>query len=237
MRGASSCTTRLLCSTTRPLSSVASFASLASRGSAQPQHITVLHGNNINVTRGAFRRHRLFATTTATTNVVAVRGVGTTMGEEGYVFGPIRIPPTQVFVETALSVGLVNLKPVVPGHVLIVSRRVAPRFADLTPEETADLWQLAKRVGSVLEPHFGATSLTYAIQARAGRFRRSNRLRREECVVREHPPRAHPITFAGRDDADTPTDTHCISNRAQHARRLHYEPLSCEGFLKPRESL
>jgi diadenosine tetraphosphate (Ap4A) HIT family hydrolase len=37
-----------------------------------------------------------------------------------------------VFIETALSFGLVNLKPVVPGHVLIVSRRVVPRFSDLT---------------------------------------------------------------------------------------------------------
>ncbi len=49
-----------------------------------------------------------------------------------------------------LSVGLVNLKPVVPGHVLILSRRVAARFADLTADETADIWQLAKRVGTTL---------------------------------------------------------------------------------------
>ena len=69
-----------------------------------------------------------------------------------------------MFAETALSIGLVNLKPVVPGHVLIVSRRVVRRFHDLTDEETADLWSLAKRVGAVIEPHFGATSLTYAIQ-------------------------------------------------------------------------
>ena len=81
-----------------------------------------------------------------------------------YSFGPIRIPPTQVFCETALSVGLVNLKPVVPGHVLVITRRVVPRFADLTPDEIADLWTLAKRVGSVLEAHHGATSLTFAIQ-------------------------------------------------------------------------
>ena len=79
-------------------------------------------------------------------------------------FGPIDIPDSQVFCETPLSLGLVNLKPVVPGHVLIISRRVVARFADLTPEETTDLWSLAKRVGTCIEPHFGATSLTYAIQ-------------------------------------------------------------------------
>jgi bis(5'-adenosyl)-triphosphatase len=53
---------------------------------------------------------------------------------------------------------------VVPGHVLVVSRRVVARFADLTPEETTDLWSLAKKVGTCVESHFGATSLTYAIQ-------------------------------------------------------------------------
>lgn len=170
MRGVPSCTTRLLCSASRPLSSTASFASLASRGFARPQHNTVLNGSNINVSRGAFCRRRHFTTTIATTDVVVGHGGSAAVGEVCYDFGPIRIPRTQVFAETALSVGIVNLKPVVPGHVLIVSRRVVPRFADLTPEETADIWQLAKRVGAVLEPHFGATSLTYAIQARAGRI-------------------------------------------------------------------
>lgn len=166
MRGVPSCTTRLLCSASRPLSSTASFASLASRGVARPQHNTVLNGSNINVSRGAFRRRRHFTTS----DVVVGHGGSATVGEMCYDFGPIRIPRTQVFAETALSVGIVNLKPVVPGHVLIVSRRVVPRFADLTPEETADIWQLAKRVGAVLEPHFGATSLTFAVQARAGRI-------------------------------------------------------------------
>ena len=81
-----------------------------------------------------------------------------------HAFGPLSIPASQVFCESALSLGLVNLKPVVPGHVLIITRRVVKRFADLTPEEVADLWSLAKRVGAAIEPHFGASSLTFAIQ-------------------------------------------------------------------------
>ncbi|KAG0631076.1 hypothetical protein M758_1G225700 [Ceratodon purpureus] len=45
-----------------------------------------------------------------------------------------------------------------------------PRFLDLTPEETADLWLTAQRVGQKIEPFFKATSLTFAIQdgAQAG---------------------------------------------------------------------
>lgn len=47
---------------------------------------------------------------------------------------------------------------------LISPKRVVPRFKELTPEEVADLWQLAQRVGERMETHFGASSLTLAIQ-------------------------------------------------------------------------
>ena len=40
------------------------------------------------------------------------------------------------------------------GHVLICPLRVAHRYRDLSPEEVADMWALAQRVGSALEPHF-----------------------------------------------------------------------------------
>lgn len=50
------------------------------------------------------------------------------------------------------------------GHVLISPVRVVRRFADLSPDEVADLWGLAQLVGKTLEPHYGAQSLTLAIQ-------------------------------------------------------------------------
>jgi hypothetical protein len=34
----------------------------------------------------------------------------------------------------------------------------------MSPEETADLWLTAQRVGQKIEPFFKATSLTFAIQ-------------------------------------------------------------------------
>ena len=49
-------------------------------------------------------------------------------------------------------------------HVIITSKRVVPRFLDLTEEEASDLVLTTKRVGSKLEPHYNATSLTFAIQ-------------------------------------------------------------------------
>ena len=107
------------------------------------------------------RRARVAA---ASSSKATMTSVPSSSDSQKYKFGPIDIPASQVFYETPLSLGLVNLKPVVPGHVLVVSRRVVARFADLTPEETTDLWSLAKKVGTCVEPHFGATSLTYAIQ-------------------------------------------------------------------------
>ncbi|EEH56920.1 uncharacterized protein MICPUCDRAFT_33505 [Micromonas pusilla CCMP1545] len=87
-----------------------------------------------------------------------------TIVNDHYSFGPLDIPRSQVFAETPLSYGIVNLKPVVPGHVLVVTRRIIKRFESLTEDELVDVWTLAKKVGSALEKHHGATSLTYAIQ-------------------------------------------------------------------------
>ena len=61
------------------------------------------------------------------------------------------IPKSTVFASSPLSFAFVNLRPVVPGHVLVSSKRAAPRFADLRPEEVSDLWLLAQRVGRVAE--------------------------------------------------------------------------------------
>ena len=78
-------------------------------------------------------------------------------------FGPWPVDG-QVFLTTKLSLGLVNLKPLVPGHVLLIPRRVVPLLSDLTDPETADLFLSARRVGSVLKAHYGARSLTLSVQ-------------------------------------------------------------------------
>eukprot|EP00241_Pyramimonas_parkeae_P008116 CAMPEP_0114239012 /NCGR_PEP_ID=MMETSP0058-20121206/8224_1 /TAXON_ID=36894 /ORGANISM="Pyramimonas parkeae, CCMP726" /LENGTH=168 /DNA_ID=CAMNT_0001351147 /DNA_START=274 /DNA_END=780 /DNA_ORIENTATION=+ len=89
---------------------------------------------------------------------------GVNSNTQTYQFGPFTIRETEVFAVSRLSLALVNLKPVVQGHVLIVPRRVVRRFQELSPEEVTDLWMLAQRVGSKIEPHFQASALTMAIQ-------------------------------------------------------------------------
>ncbi|KAJ5484076.1 ADP-ribose diphosphatase [Penicillium diatomitis] len=78
-------------------------------------------------------------------------------------FGSFLVTP-QVFHQTAHSFALVNLKPILPGHVLISPRRVVPRVSDLTPAETSDLFLTVRRVGRMIERYYGAASLNIAVQ-------------------------------------------------------------------------
>lgn len=55
-------------------------------------------------------------------------------------FGPHRLHPDQIFYESDLCYGIVNLKPITPGHVLIITKRVCDRLGDLSKEEVTDLF-------------------------------------------------------------------------------------------------
>lgn len=79
-------------------------------------------------------------------------------------FGPYPLTRSQIFAVTPHSFAFVNLKPVLPGHVLIAPKRVAPRLADLTPAELSDLWALAVRVGTVVQNVHTAPALQFAVQ-------------------------------------------------------------------------
>ncbi|XP_031112691.1 bifunctional bis(5'-adenosyl)-triphosphatase/adenylylsulfatase FHIT [Ipomoea triloba] len=86
------------------------------------------------------------------------------MEAEHYQFGPYEINPKEVFYSSKLSYALVNLRPLVPGHVLVCPRREVKRFIDLTADETSDLWCVAQKIGCQLESYHNASSLTFAIQ-------------------------------------------------------------------------
>lgn len=65
---------------------------------------------------------------------------------------------------TPLSFALVNLKPILPGHVLVSPRRVVARVKELTPTEASDLFLTTRRVGRMIERVYDASSLNIAIQ-------------------------------------------------------------------------
>lgn len=52
------------------------------------------------------------------------------------------------------------------SDVLVCPLRPVERFGDLRPEELADLFSTTQRVANLVERHFGATSLTIAIQVK-----------------------------------------------------------------------
>lgn len=59
---------------------------------------------------------------------------------------------------------LVNLKPLLPGHVLVCPRRVAPRLSDLTIDEVSDLFLTVQSVSRMIERVYRASGLNIAMQ-------------------------------------------------------------------------
>ncbi|PVG00899.1 diadenosine tetraphosphate asymmetrical hydrolase [Serendipita vermifera] len=70
----------------------------------------------------------------------------------------------QAFFRTATTAAIVNLKPLVPGHVLVIPTRIVPRMSDLTPSEVSSLFSSVQTVGNVVQKAYKADGLTIACQ-------------------------------------------------------------------------
>lgn len=70
----------------------------------------------------------------------------------------------QVFYLTNHSFALVNIKPILPGHVLVSPIRRVARFHELTADEVSDLFLTVQKVGRMVERAFKASALNIAIQ-------------------------------------------------------------------------
>ena len=81
-----------------------------------------------------------------------------------YTFGANDIHVDTVFYRTPLSFAFVNLRPIVPGHLLVSPVRSVERLKDLSPAETTDLWQTVRKVSVAAEKLFNASSLNVACQ-------------------------------------------------------------------------
>lgn len=87
------------------------------------------------------------------------------MEMEGFFpFGPIPLPPYQVFYTSAFSYCSVNLKPFVPGHILVIPRRNVPTIDLLTEEEASDLMLVARKMTRFIKDYYHVNSVTIAIQ-------------------------------------------------------------------------
>lgn len=79
-------------------------------------------------------------------------------------FGKFVISSDHVFYRSSLSAAFVNLRPIVPGHVLVVPKRIVALTEDLTEGEYVDLWQAVRVVQSILKKKCRATAFNVAVQ-------------------------------------------------------------------------
>ncbi|KAI3421103.1 Nitrilase and fragile histidine triad fusion protein NitFhit [Globodera pallida] len=79
-------------------------------------------------------------------------------------FGHVQIDGSQCFLRSSHCFAFVNLKPLVPGHVLVSPLRTASRLTELSDQETADLFVVAKNVQKMLESIYGTDSFTQCVQ-------------------------------------------------------------------------
>lgn len=79
-------------------------------------------------------------------------------------FGKFVIDDSSVFYNTAGTAAFVNLRPIVPGHVLVISKRVAARLQDLNSVEYTELWNTVRIVQQVLQQHYCCAAFNVAVQ-------------------------------------------------------------------------
>ncbi|KAM0718489.1 hypothetical protein Q7P37_005559 [Cladosporium fusiforme] len=72
--------------------------------------------------------------------------------------------PTQVFHQTPHTFALVNLKPLLPGHILVCPLHPHPRLTDLSSPELTDLFSTVTRVQRTLARLYGAQAFNVAVQ-------------------------------------------------------------------------
>ncbi|CAG8949254.1 hypothetical protein HYFRA_00004879 [Hymenoscyphus fraxineus] len=74
-------------------------------------------------------------------------------------FGPFEVTD-QVFYNTSLCFALVNIKPILPGHVLVIPYRKVQRLTELTQDEVTDLFSTVQKVQKMLaKKYFGTETL------------------------------------------------------------------------------
>ena len=79
-------------------------------------------------------------------------------------FGHIPLPLYQIFYRTTYSYCSCNLKPFVPGHILIIPRRPVPTVDLLTDEEAVDIMMVLKKMTRFIKDYYKTESVTTCIQ-------------------------------------------------------------------------
>ena len=68
------------------------------------------------------------------------------------------------FYQSEKSIAIIDIKPVLPGHVLVIPKRHVERFVELTEEEIVDMFNSVKNVYNILTNAFKSTAFNLIIQ-------------------------------------------------------------------------
>ena len=81
-------------------------------------------------------------------------------------FGKFIIPADSIFYRSpGGTIAFVNLRPIVPGHVLIIpGDHICAYMSELTQAEYVDLWQAVLVVQSILREHYACTAFNVGVQ-------------------------------------------------------------------------
>jgi bis(5'-adenosyl)-triphosphatase len=80
-------------------------------------------------------------------------------------FGKFVIPEASVFLRSSNAAAFVNLRPIVPGHVLVIPHKIVPYMADLDETDYTSLWSMVRKVQSTLQKAYpDTTAFNVAVQ-------------------------------------------------------------------------
>ncbi|KAK2630585.1 hypothetical protein QTJ16_001405 [Diplocarpon rosae] len=78
-------------------------------------------------------------------------------------FGPYEVT-NEVFYRTALCYAIVNIKPIMPGHVLVIPFRKVQYLGELNSDEVTEVFTTVQKVQKMLAKTYDTTDANVAIQ-------------------------------------------------------------------------
>ena len=79
-------------------------------------------------------------------------------------FGKFKIDAMNIFYRSEHSLAFVNLRPIVPGHVLVIPKEPNALLSAIPENAYDDLWRTVRKVQSALKDHYDATAFNVAVQ-------------------------------------------------------------------------
>ena len=80
------------------------------------------------------------------------------------VFCDPEVREKEAFYEDETNIALVNIKPAVEGHILLMPKRHVESFIELTEKEAADMFSSVEKIYSILKKAYNAAAFNLVIQ-------------------------------------------------------------------------